>query len=630
MSTVAKLKKKAVEFEQKRQYDKALALYVQVLDESAAEEGEPEVALYNRVGDLLLRLGNVEEAVKYYGRAVDLYAEGGFLNNAIALCNKILRHDPGQSTVHYTLGRISAQKGFRSDAKQHFLEYAGRMQRAGDLDESFRALKEFADLCPDQDDIRLMLAEQLTRQGRTEEAIEQLQLLHEKLVADGRTSEARAAAERLVALDPAAAPRAGGATSAPKSESGLVFLDVSWEEQRPGSKGASGSGSAGRASSTESSDEGPAAHASEPASILDREEPAAQGNGALAPAPLEGLEPTALELDPPTEAPVLNVGESRAPDDSYGLRDLERLATASAAEPDGHAGGSRDLPAPVPELLPLDLAPPAMFDPDPSNAGARASEADAVRSEAGGGPLGDGLALVFPDDVYEDSEGPDLTLIMPEPFEEEPNADAGGSALTGLPMLEAPRPGPAADAGASGDPEADGFVNLGDWLRDEEPPKSTRMVVDAVEPGEGEEFDFDDMLRKFKRGVAENVDADDHESHYDLGVAFREMGLVDEAVAEFQKALRGTSRRARTHEALGQCFMDKSQYQVAATVLSRALNESPGDDQQLVGVLYLLGTASEALGRHDEAIAFYQRVFAIDIGFRDVEDRLNALERTTR
>jgi hypothetical protein len=49
-----------------------------------------------------------------------------------------------------------------------------------------------------------------------------------------------------------------------------------------------------------------------------------------------------------------------------------------------------------------------------------------------------------------------------------------------------------------------------------------------------------------------------------------------------------------------------------------------------VGVLYLLGTASEALGRHDEAIAFYQRVFAIDIGFRDVEDRLNALERTTR
>jgi hypothetical protein len=52
------------------------------------------------------------------------------------------------------------------------------------------------------------------------------------------------------------------------------------------------------------------------------------------------------------------------------------------------------------------------------------------------------------------------------------------------------------------------------------------------------------------------------------------------------------------------------------------------DDQQLVGVLYLLGTATEALGRADDAIGYYQRVFAVDIEFRDVGERLNALERT--
>ena len=182
--------------------------------------------------------------------------------------------------------------------------------------------------------------------------------------------------------------------------------------------------------------------------------------------------------------------------------------------------------------------------------------------------------------------------------------------------------------GNDADPGA--FVNLGDWLRDDEPPKSTRMVVDAVEPGEGEEFDFDDMLRKFKRGVAENVEEDDHESHYDLGVAYREMGLVDEAIAEFQKALRGKRAQVRTYEALGQCFVDKGQFQVAAGVLSRAVSESPDDDQLLVGVLYLLGVANEATGRTDAAIAYFQRVFAVDINFNDVEDRLSALERTTR
>jgi tetratricopeptide (TPR) repeat protein len=87
MSTVAQLKQKAVEFEQKKQFDKALDLYVQILDATVAAKKEPEVALYNRVGDLLVRQGRPRDAVVYYEKAVDIYADGGFLNNAIALCN---------------------------------------------------------------------------------------------------------------------------------------------------------------------------------------------------------------------------------------------------------------------------------------------------------------------------------------------------------------------------------------------------------------------------------------------------------------------------------------------------------------------------------------------------------------
>jgi len=148
MSNLDKLKKKAAEFEQKKQYEKALELYRQVLDFSRTSDEERDVPLYNRVGDLHFRLGNSEEAINYYEKAVDLYAEGGFFNNAIALCNKILRYSPNRSVAYYKLGLISARKGFNSDAKQNFLEYADRMQKVGKLDEAFRALKEFADLCP--------------------------------------------------------------------------------------------------------------------------------------------------------------------------------------------------------------------------------------------------------------------------------------------------------------------------------------------------------------------------------------------------------------------------------------------------------------------------------------------------
>ena len=226
MSNAAKLKKKAAEFEQKKQFDKALQLYIQILDSGADDGDEGDVALYNRVGDLLMRQGTVGDAMTYYEKAVDLYAESGFFNNAIALCNKILRQSPGRNSIYYKLGKISAKKGFISDAKQNFLEYASRMQAGGQLDEAFRALKEFADLCPDQDDIRLMLADQLSKKDRKGEALEQLQVLYQKFEHEGRGADMRATVDRMRAIDPAAEPKSGGGPRNPKS-SDLVFLDLS-------------------------------------------------------------------------------------------------------------------------------------------------------------------------------------------------------------------------------------------------------------------------------------------------------------------------------------------------------------------------------------------------------------------
>jgi tetratricopeptide (TPR) repeat protein len=226
MPDVAKLKKKAAELELKKQFDKALAVYIEILQSFDTSDEDIDVGLYNRVGDIYLKQGNVADAVDYYEQAVDRYAESGFFNNAIALCNKILRNSPGRASIYYKLGKISAQKGFVSDAKVNFLEYADRMQKAGKIDEAFRALKEFADLCPDQDDVRLLLADQLSKQERGPEAIEQLQLLYERYTAQGRELEARATVDRMKAIDPQATPReAEGGRGAD-----LVFLDL--EERR--------------------------------------------------------------------------------------------------------------------------------------------------------------------------------------------------------------------------------------------------------------------------------------------------------------------------------------------------------------------------------------------------------------
>ncbi|MDP9178148.1 MAG: tetratricopeptide repeat protein [Gemmatimonadota bacterium] len=539
MSNIAKLKKKAAEFEQKKQYEKALELYQQVLDSSRATDEERDVPLYNRVGDLHFRVGNMDEAINYYEKAVDLYAEGGFFNNAIALCNKILRYSPNRSSAYYKLGLISAKKGFNSDAKQNFLEYADRMQKGGKLDEAFRALKEFADLCPGQDDVRLMLADQLVKADRKPEALEQLQLLYDTLEAEGRTTEAAATVERMQALDPGFTPRKAAIPRQQKKE-GLVFLDLDFVEEVPAAKTVTLE-----------------THAAKPA-----EQPLHSERGA---AQLEGLELTALA----------SKGE----------------ADSVQQTPDGPSLDLVDMQTP-PE--PVELAPLVSEAVAPSSSSEHAPDRQ---------------------DTVEDATVPVL------------HETALGDPLAGLDVIST---GTTAAYSVETGEADDEFVDLARWYEDNRTPQSTRMVAHDEAPVNNQQKDFAEMLDKFKQGVARSVNDTDFDSHYDLGIAFREMGLVDEAISAFQKATRGSGHRLRASEALGECFIERGQPAVAATILDRIVDESGLTEDALVGVLYLLGRAAEELDKPGEASAFYQRVIAVDMGFRDAARRLSSLAKARR
>jgi tetratricopeptide (TPR) repeat protein len=178
-------------------------------------------------------------------------------------------------------------------------------------------------------------------------------------------------------------------------------------------------------------------------------------------------------------------------------------------------------------------------------------------------------------------------------------------------------------------PDGD-FVDLGSMIldaADDDHARDTRMTVADEEPTGDEEKDFHDMLARFKQGIDENIDETDFQSHYDLGVAFKEMGLLDEAIAEFQKALRAPEGKLRTSELLGICFFDKAAYGVTESILRRGLELPASGDQERLGVLYWLGRALEEQGKKLEARDLYGRVFAVDIRFMDVEGRVKALAK---
>jgi hypothetical protein len=410
MPDVAKLKKKAAELELKKQFDKALAVYAEILESYQGSDLELDVALFNRVGDLHLKQGNVADAVDCYEKAVDHYVETGFYNNAIALCNKILRSSPGRASIYYKLGKISAHKGFKSDAKANFLEYADRMQKSGKTTEAFRALKEFADLCPDQDDIRLMLADQLTKQNRRDEAVEQLQLLYERYKHEGRETEAQATVSRMKAIDPDAEPRAPDA--APRRPTGdLVFLDLN------------DSAAANRRSSV-------AKRATQGLDLLATGEqeqvPSRAASTASAP-PRPAAPPTAPRAAAPVSPPARAPQKAPPPVDGLTFLDLDEPPPAPPtapppAAPPAAAAPAAPAPAPeesLPEILETPDIEPAVLD-----GVTRADEFVRVDPDQQPGLL-DGLQTGFEDDSGLVNSGTVLDLDSTG-FGAGQNSDIGG------------------------------------------------------------------------------------------------------------------------------------------------------------------------------------------------------------
>src|SRR2546421_8255722 len=168
MSKLEKLKDKAKGLEAKDPKG-AIEAWLTVL-QAQEQEGEPnpDLSVFNRVGDLYLKVKDPAQAADYYDRAVDKYAELGFHNNAIAMCNKVLRNAPGRQTTYLKLAKLYAAKGFVAEAKQNFVEYAGRMQKIGKIQHAFAALKEFTDISPENAHLRSVLEEHLKMYGDAE------------------------------------------------------------------------------------------------------------------------------------------------------------------------------------------------------------------------------------------------------------------------------------------------------------------------------------------------------------------------------------------------------------------------------------------------------------------------------
>jgi tetratricopeptide (TPR) repeat protein len=164
---------------------------------------------------------------------------------------------------------------------------------------------------------------------------------------------------------------------------------------------------------------------------------------------------------------------------------------------------------------------------------------------------------------------------------------------------------------------------LADVLADEEEPTpgpETSGVLSTV--GDG----FESIFSDFKRGVSATLEEGDHDTRYDLGIAYREMGLFEDAIGEFRVCLDSDARRFDSLYLMGLCARDLSRFGEAVNHLEQALSLPDIPSERMAGVYFDLSLAQEGAGDRDRACASLRQVIEIDADFPGAAERLSALE----
>ncbi len=366
-------------------------------------------------------------------------------------------------------------------------------------------------------------------------------------------------------------------------------------------------------------------------------------------------------LDPAGESPAGTVAESTEPEgeqtaEEIPLEFLEGVgdpvsAGVAGVEDVGPAAEAEEAAAPAEELeleleldldLDLDLGEePAPEDPGDGLAPAEAAEpldpldlGDAVvPAVAAGGEEAELEPAEELEIILDDETSPEpvagepleeIALVLDEEIGSQELPDEGGDKPD---LVLEQELGPAAETSSEADaalaPAAtaseDYFDLTGELLDDVE------TALDGVgEGGAGASLAEGGLSGEVGAAVDE-IDPEDAESHYNLGIAYKEMGLTDDAIAEFDKAMHNPGRALDALTLKGLCLLDQGAFAEAEEIFRSGLDNLPLSRAETTGLRFELGLLYQAWGRPEQALETFETVAAEDSFYRNVGEKLAAL-----
>ncbi len=639
MDRAIDIKRRAQRCIQSGDLDGALAEYEKLL---AVDATDPYS--YVLLADLLYKKGDRENAGKRYLTAAACYEQAGLYKNAIAVGKKMMRLSLSPAAVLERLAGLHALDGLATEAALYYMEFAERMVRESKLRDAAAALRKAFETSPETIKALERLAEVHTLaddDGAAARTLAEAASWHARAGRMADAERCRGRAEHLKAgavgefeaqagpLAPGARPGAplAGTDPAPPGALPEPGERMPSLEQPYATSGRSAPREAVEFPALETDRPPrfvPPVEESLPEMEVDRHthtvSPGANGAPLEAPVPPP---PAAYEGAAPAASDHAN-GEGSAIDPPGNVQDVEHLLSMAQVE---FRSGNRESAA---ELLVLAAQAYESLDRLDHAASIYRSvckgshtttdiierwlancekrddrrEAAQVSCELGdraihGGDLERARAW------FERAAGydPNNTVARRRLERLGPGGPPAEAIPHASPSAAAP-PAPLPSAGEHGE----GKVEV------------------AVDRGQAVTFDFASMLAEFQRGVETQLSGD-AQGHYDLAMAYREMGLVEQAIESFRLAAMDLNFRQRCAEMIGQCLLEEGRFEEASHELTQALAYATLEPETAVGLRFQLGLALEAAGCPHEALSEFERVFEVEASYPGVAQKIRDLRK---
>lgn len=678
MDKAIEIKRRAQRCVQNGDLDGALSEYEALV---ALEDTDPYH--YVLLADVLYKKGDHAAAASRYLSAAEAYERTGVYRNGIAVCKKMLRLSLAQGPVLLRLATLHELDGIATEACLYYVQYAETLVREDHLEDAARYFRKAYEVSPDSARPLERLAEVQSLRGEAVEAATALREAAAHYQRSGQLQDAdrcRNRAAQLAPEDPApgeashvatlAIPEEGAAPGSFEVPDGSRVLDLDAPDAAATPAAAAGEAAgparleldhhrspfvspvdtaSGTGGEEEEQDEVGAAPPSGPPRFSLEAEPDAElaedFDAAADEAPAANGPPTyEIRDESPAEgadggAPGLAFGAPGAADDDAPALEAEPEAPAGS-EPGGGAGlgrveqwlaraqehfrsGDRDAAGHALASAAREYDGIGQHDSaatiyrslgKSAHASAELLEAWLRNCEVRSDPAeGAQVACDLGDRALNDGDAGAARTWFERALSLDPGSEVASRRLQRLTPGAPPAPAGVAVAAPAPPPAAAGL------------PEPGRVEV-AVGRGEAVTFDLGSLVAEFQRGVEMQISGDP-QGHYDLGMAYREMGLLEQAVESFRMAAGDPGFVRRCAEMIGRCMLDQGRFDEAIHELRGALSAQGHGDAHTTDLRFQLGLALEAAGQPGEALDQFEQVYAAQSNYPDVALKIRELRR---